>query len=370
MKLHIRLLLTLFLCPLLSRAQFNAVVEGESQFETVDVTKLMRIGSSFLDQDLVEIHGHSENTFRVRTDATTRLRVFQNGAVSLLSNWGNPQPNELRINGNTGIMVNDPSFPLHVNGNAKFEDNINSGGFLFSSNTGAFVNGSSLSLLDLNGDSRAHLGAGSFLIDYGFLFLKNSAGDNRVIIRGGGSGGNDAGYIELKDGTDPSIVLDANYGGSGFARISTDELEIKGGADLAEYFDLTTEEMEGNVKPGMLVAIDPETEGKLQITQHERDKKVVGIISGAYGIRPGLLLSQKASLVDGKYPVAILGRVYVLADATEGAIKAGDFLTSSDQPGYARKVGKFRKARGAIIGKAMTSLREGVGYVLVLINLQ
>ena len=65
--------------------------------------------------------------------------------------------------------------------------------------------------------------------------------------------------------------------------------------------------------------------------------------------------------------VALTGRVYVLADAGNGAIKPGDLLTSSPTPGRAMKVTDYPKAQGAILGKAMTGLSEGKGMVLVLV---
>jgi hypothetical protein len=68
--------------------------------------------------------------------------------------------------------------------------------------------------------------------------------------------------------------------------------------------------------------------------------------------------------------VALTGRVYVMADATNGAITPGDLLTTSATPGHAMKVSDHVKAQGAILGKAMTSLKEGKGMVLVLVTLQ
>ncbi|MBC8526497.1 MAG: hypothetical protein H8D22_06470, partial [Candidatus Cloacimonetes bacterium] len=76
------------------------------------------------------------------------------------------------------------------------------------------------------------------------------------------------------------------------------------------------------------------------------------------------------SIADGNVPVALTGRVYCLADASNGSIQPGDLLTSSQLPGYAMKVSDHEKAQGAIIGKAMTSLENGQGLVLVLVSLQ
>jgi hypothetical protein len=83
-----------------------------------------------------------------------------------------------------------------------------------------------------------------------------------------------------------------------------------------------------------------------------------------------MMMGQKDSVADGSHPVALTGRVYVYADASQGAIEPGDLLTSSEVPGHAMKVINYDKAHGATIGKAMTSLKEGRGLVLVLVTLQ
>ena len=60
---------------------------------------------------------------------------------------------------------------------------------------------------------------------------------------------------------------------------------------------------------------------------------------------------------------ALSGRVYALADASNGAIKPGDLLTSSDIPGHCMKVTDSHLAQGAIIGKAMSSRsRKATGW--------
>jgi hypothetical protein len=68
--------------------------------------------------------------------------------------------------------------------------------------------------------------------------------------------------------------------------------------------------------------------------------------------------------------VALTGRVYALADATESPIAPGDLLTTSATPGHCMKVTDPQKAFGAVIGKAMTGLQEGQGLILVLVSLQ
>ena len=81
-------------------------------------------------------------------------------------------------------------------------------------------------------------------------------------------------------------------------------------------------------------------------------------------------MGQRNSKADGKYPVALTGRVYCYVDATEGAIVPGDLITTSATPGHGMKVDDHARAQGAIIGKAMTALESGKGLVLVLVSLQ
>jgi hypothetical protein len=79
---------------------------------------------------------------------------------------------------------------------------------------------------------------------------------------------------------------------------------------------------------------------------------------------------QQQGLLEGGKNVALTGRVYVLADASNGPIEPGDLLTTSSAPGHAMKVTDHARAQGAILGKAMTGLSEGNGMVLVLVALQ
>ncbi|MDF1699162.1 MAG: hypothetical protein P1U56_25130 [Saprospiraceae bacterium] len=154
---------------------------------------------------------------------------------------------------------------------------------------------------------------------------------------------------------------------SGNSRFITDEIEIRGGSDLSEHFDVS--DSENIVKPGMIVSIDPLNAGKMTIANKAYDKKVAGIISGANGIKTGVFMGQKGTIADGQYPIALTGRVYVYASDEGGPIQPGDFLTTSSTPGYAMKTTDFNKAQGAIVGKAMTAPSKE-GFVLVLVNLQ
>ena len=74
--------------------------------------------------------------------------------------------------------------------------------------------------------------------------------------------------------------------------------------------------------------------------------------------------------MEGDQNIALSGRVYVEADASNGAIQPGDMLTTSDTPGHAMKGTDHARVQGAVIGKAISALPEGSGMVLVLVTLQ
>jgi hypothetical protein len=140
---------------------------------------------------------------------------------------------------------------------------------------------------------------------------------------------------------------------------------IIGGADLAEPFEMSNKD----IPQGAVVVIDEENPGHLKMSDQPYDSRVAGIVSGANGINAGIKMQQLGA-VEGGQSVALTGRVYALADASEAPIKPGDLLTTSSVPGHAMKVTDHGRAQGAVLGKAMTGLKEGRGLVLVLVSLQ
>jgi hypothetical protein len=163
----------------------------------------------------------------------------------------------------------------------------------------------------------------------------------------------------FNNGNGDVMVLNTN------GQLYVNVLTIRGGADIAEPFQMSS----GDLPKGSVVVIDEANPGHLKMSQQAYDTRVAGVISGANGVKPGLSLRQEG-LVDGDQQVALTGRVYVRADASQGAIKPGDLLTTAASPGCAMKVADHSRAQGAILGKAMTGLESGQGYVLVLVTLQ
>jgi hypothetical protein len=146
-------------------------------------------------------------------------------------------------------------------------------------------------------------------------------------------------------------------------------LKILGGADLAEPFDVAAPASGDEIRPGMVVVIDEQHPGDLRLADQPYDGKVAGVISGANGLEPGMVMKSEGH-ADGKHPVAMTGRVWVYVDADLASVRPGDLLTTSATPGHAMKATDHGRAFGAVIGKAMTELKDGKGLVLVLVNLQ
>jgi len=203
--------------------------------------------------------------------------------------------------------------------------------------------------------------------------LHASAVDDAGIAIWANSNSTDATLVVKNDGTGDLIRgfsdgWNMNFRVENDGRTTVGVLAITGGSDLSEQFDIQGEERE--IRPGILVSIDPEHPGELTPSLQAYDRRVAGIISGAGGIQTGMLMGQEGSRADGAHPVALSGRVYCWADATYGPIEPGDLLTTSDTPGHAMKVLDYERAQGAIIGKAMSSLESGRGLILVLVSLQ
>lgn len=158
----------------------------------------------------------------------------------------------------------------------------------------------------------------------------------------------------------------------GLAKVKT--LQILGGSDLAEPFDVhgaPGAQAAAEVLPGMVVIIDADHPGDLRLSDQAYDTSVAGVVSGANGLQPGMVMkAQGQDKADGAQPVAMTGRVWCYVDASFGAVKPGDRLTTSSTPGHAMLAADGARCGGTVIGKAMTALPEGKGLVLVLVNLQ
>jgi hypothetical protein len=125
------------------------------------------------------------------------------------------------------------------------------------------------------------------------------------VAQGTGSLGGSLQFHYVKR-SDPAIkikedVLVLNSDG----KVSVSVLEIRGGSDLAEPFEISNAE---TVEPGSVVIIDEDHPGKLKLSYELYDKRVAGVVSGAGGIKPGLTLKEEG-VIEGNQNIALSGRV-------------------------------------------------------------
>ncbi|MBN2393900.1 MAG: hypothetical protein JXR84_24415 [Anaerolineae bacterium] len=195
-------------------------------------------------------------------------------------------------------------------------------------------------------------------------FFTNDAFD--IYLNADEAGADADNDFNIYNGIGNTLIFNVDEGGTTSVKV----LAIQGGADLAEQFDISSTDAEIEPAPGMVVCIDAANPGALIVCDTAYARTVAGAVSGAGGLQPGMVMGQADTIAAGDYPVALTGRVYVMVDASYGAVQPGDLLTTSDTPGHAMKVGDYDRAQGAILGKAMSSLDAGTGLVLVLVTLQ
>jgi hypothetical protein len=109
--------------------------------------------------------------------------------------------------------------------------------------------------------------------------------------------------------------------------------------------------------------------GVLKPSDCAYDKRVAGVVSGADGYKPGIVLDKQPAQ-ENRSPIALLGKVFCKLDAGPAPVEVGDLLTTSETPGHAMKACDPAKAFGSVIGKALRPLAGGRGLIPILIALQ
>jgi hypothetical protein len=188
--------------------------------------------------------------------------------------------------------------------------------------------------------------------------IRLSAGSGNLFVGGNGQDGDILVFAATGDNatTDQATI-----------RISGDSGDIVlQNADFAEDFDIG--EAEGlEAEPGTVMTL--RDDGALEPCASAYDPRVIGVISGAGGYKPGIVMDKRADRA-GRKPIALVGKVYCLVDADLGAVRTGDLLTTSPTPGHAMRAAERERAFGAVLGKALAPLDAGRGLVPVLVNLQ
>jgi hypothetical protein len=185
--------------------------------------------------------------------------------------------------------------------------------------------------------------------------LDNLKLDNGVLRLGSepGGGGPD-GMLFLRNASGKETVrLDGKAGDLIFRN-----------ADCAEDFDIASDEI---ITAGTVMVLNDE--GKLGISHHAYDKRVAGVVSGGGHYKPGIILDRQPE-APARQPIALMGKVFCKVDARRAPIAVGDLLTTSPTPGHAMRADDPMQAFGAVLGKALRPLAEGLGMIPVLVSLQ
>ncbi|HEV7428467.1 MAG TPA: hypothetical protein VGQ46_19080 [Thermoanaerobaculia bacterium] len=134
--------------------------------------------------------------------------------------------------------------------------------------------------------------------------------------------------------------------------------------DVAEWVPATSK-----MSPGTVVVVQRGATNTVTPSAAAYATSVAGVVSE----KPGVILGESS---DSKAMIATTGRVRVHVDASSGSIEAGDLLVTSNKLGMAMKsqpvdLGGIKLHRpGTLIGKALESLPNGEGDILVLLSLQ
>ena len=181
-----------------------------------------------------------------------------------------------------------------------------------------------------------------------------NASGKRVVFLGKWSNNEDGGLALYDKDGDRGVELD----GAGAVRVNGRKVH-----DYAELLDLGTRE---GIRAGSVVAYSAEVDG-LVLASKSNARQVVGVISGAGGLRPGMVIGSRK---DGSedFPLSMSGIIYVRVCDEAGPVQAGDMLVPSSVAGVGMRAVDPVAAAGTVFGKALDPYSgAGEGLVLMLV---
>jgi hypothetical protein len=213
-----------------------------------------------------------------------------------------------------------------------------------------------ISFKDPSGATKWHVNQNLGGSNPGLNFVETGVADGRLFLQAGGKVGIGT--------TNPTAQLTVDGSVKVTGDVSVDGDLLLANRDLAEQFEVNST---AHYQPGMLMVLGEN--GALEPCRAAYDKRAIGVISGAGTLRPAITLGSAKS-ESPTAPIALVGTAFCLVDADLGAVEPGDLLTSSSTLGHAMNAKDSAKGFGAIVGKALASLREGRGLVPILITRQ
>lgn len=158
-------------------------------------------------------------------------------------------------------------------------------------------------------------------------------------------------------------VARVNKNGRGFF----DDGTQVGGADLAEAFDVTGNRNQYETGDVLVIAT-----GKDRAVE-KSTMPYSNLVAGVYATKPGVLLTEEHidSDISDKVPMGVIGVIPTKVCLEGGAIKRGDMLVTSSQPGVAMKADLNLIKTGQVIGKALQDYEgQGVAKINVLVSVK
>ena len=327
----------------------------------------LRIGNTGNEGDLIVRDSQNREVFH----------VDGGNAILRIGTTGNEGDISLRDAQNREVLhANGDSAELRIGtqgngGDLTVRDSSNREVLRFSGNTaelflGAAQNEGDLRIRDDAGREVFHMDGGSAVLRIG---TTGNEGDLRIhdaadrevfqfnaefaVLRVGAQG-NEGDIIVRDDNGNESIHLN---GGTGDI--------ILRNADVAEQFEAVDRSLS---VPGTLMVLT--ADGRVTPSHRPYDRKVAGVVAGAGTYHPGILMDHRADSEGKRVPIAMIGKAFCRADASSAPIEVGDLLTTSSTFGCAMRADDPQRSFGAIVGKALSGLDTGTGFVEVLISLQ
>lgn len=140
-----------------------------------------------------------------------------------------------------------------------------------------------------------------------------------------------------------------------------------GGADIAEAFEV--EGFREHYEPGDVLAISPESDRTMELSQEPYST----LVAGVYATKPGVLLTERDVNADHSdtVPMGVVGVLPTKVSGENGPIRRGDLLVTASLSGHAMKGTERERMLGAVIGKALENFEgSGTGVIKVLVNVK